>query len=124
MSTGYKINHAKDNAANYSIATNITTKIGAYMVAEDNVGEFTGNTRFGFVATSNDAINWEPAKDVIAYDHTIKFEDGSEFKASRRERPQFVFENSKPVCLFTAVYDGENAFNVAQTIELKEKTND
>ena len=37
MSTGYKINHAKDNAANYSISTNMTTKIGAYMVAEDNV---------------------------------------------------------------------------------------
>ena len=36
MSTGYKINHAKDNAANYSISTNMTTKIGAYMVAEDN----------------------------------------------------------------------------------------
>jgi len=37
MSTGFKINHAKDNAANYSISTNLTTKIGAYMVAEDNV---------------------------------------------------------------------------------------
>ena len=36
MTTGYKINHASDNAANYSIATNMTTKIGAYMVAEDN----------------------------------------------------------------------------------------
>ena len=36
MSTGYKINHASDNAANYSIATNMTTKIGAYQVAEDN----------------------------------------------------------------------------------------
>ena len=36
MSTGYKINHAADNAANYSIATNMTTKIGAYQVAEDN----------------------------------------------------------------------------------------
>ena len=37
MTTGYKINHASDNAANYSIATNMTTKIGAYQVAEDNV---------------------------------------------------------------------------------------
>ena len=36
MSTGYKVNHAKDNAANYSISTNMTTKIGAYQVAEDN----------------------------------------------------------------------------------------
>ena len=36
MTTGYKINHSKDNAANYSISTNLTTKINAYMVAEDN----------------------------------------------------------------------------------------
>ena len=36
MTTGYKLNHAKDNAANYSISTNMTTKIGAYQVAEDN----------------------------------------------------------------------------------------
>ena len=36
MTTGFKINHAKDNAANYSISTNLTTKIGSYNVAEDN----------------------------------------------------------------------------------------
>ena len=37
MSSGYKINHAKDNAANYSISTNMSTKISAYDVAADNV---------------------------------------------------------------------------------------
>ncbi len=37
MTTGFKINGAKDNAAGYSIVTNMTTKIGAYQVAEDNV---------------------------------------------------------------------------------------
>ena len=36
MTTGAKINHAKDNAANYSINTEMTTKMNAYMVAEDN----------------------------------------------------------------------------------------
>ena len=36
MATGYKVNHAKDNAAAYSIITNMDTKIGAYQVAEDN----------------------------------------------------------------------------------------
>ena len=36
MSTGFKINHASDNAANYSISTSMTTKIGAYQVAEEN----------------------------------------------------------------------------------------
>ena len=36
MTTGFKINHAKDNAANYSISTNMSSKISAYEVAEDN----------------------------------------------------------------------------------------
>ena len=36
MSTGYKINHAKDNAAGYSIANNWETKLGSLDVAADN----------------------------------------------------------------------------------------
>ncbi len=36
MSTGFKINHAKDNAANYSINTKLSSQISAYEVAEDN----------------------------------------------------------------------------------------
>ena len=30
MTSGFKINHAKDNAADYSINTNLSTKIRAY----------------------------------------------------------------------------------------------
>ena len=36
MTTGFKINHAKDNAANYSISTSMLSKISAYQFAEDN----------------------------------------------------------------------------------------
>ena len=36
MSTGFKINHAKDNAANYSISTKLSSKISGYQIAEDN----------------------------------------------------------------------------------------
>jgi len=36
MSTGYKINHAKDNAAGYSIANSWETKLGSLDVAADN----------------------------------------------------------------------------------------
>lgn len=36
MSTGYKINHAKDNAAGYSIANQWVTKLGSLDVAADN----------------------------------------------------------------------------------------
>ena len=37
MTTGFKINHAKDNAANYSISTNLASKLSSYGVAQDNV---------------------------------------------------------------------------------------
>lgn len=36
MTTGFKLNHAKDNATNFSISTSITTKLGAYNTAEEN----------------------------------------------------------------------------------------
>jgi len=36
MTTGYKINHAKDNAAGYSISTNWTTQLGSIDVALEN----------------------------------------------------------------------------------------
>lgn len=36
LSTGFRINHAKDNAANYCITKNMSTKISSFEVAEDN----------------------------------------------------------------------------------------
>lgn len=36
MTTGCKINHAKDNAANYGIVTNLSSRISSLEVAEDN----------------------------------------------------------------------------------------
>ena len=37
MTTGFKINNAKDNAANYSISTSLASKLSSYNVAQDNV---------------------------------------------------------------------------------------
>lgn len=37
MTTGFKINSAKDNAANYSIVMDMGVKLSSYEVAEDNV---------------------------------------------------------------------------------------
>ena len=36
MTTCFKINHAKDNAANYSINTKLSSKLSSYYVAQDN----------------------------------------------------------------------------------------
>ena len=37
MTTGYKLNSAKDNAANYSVMKNMETKLRAWSVASDNI---------------------------------------------------------------------------------------
>lgn len=52
MTTGFKINSAKDNAANYSIATNMTTKINAYQVAEENTA-----MGLDLINTANDSLD-------------------------------------------------------------------
>lgn len=52
MTSGFKINHAKDNAANYTIATSLTTKINAYSVAEDNA-----STGLDLLETASNSLN-------------------------------------------------------------------
>lgn len=52
MITGFKINGAKDNAAGYSISTNMSTKISAYQVAEDNV-----STGLDLLTTAGDSLS-------------------------------------------------------------------
>ncbi len=37
MTTGYKLNHASDNAAGYSIAENMVSQLSSYDVASDNI---------------------------------------------------------------------------------------
>ena len=52
MTTGFKINHAKDNAANYSIKTKLSSKISSYEVAEENA-----MMGLDMLETSSEALN-------------------------------------------------------------------
>ena len=52
MTTGYKINHAKDNAANYSISQNMNMQISSFDVAADNVA-----MGMDLVTTASDIIS-------------------------------------------------------------------
>ncbi|MBR2034059.1 MAG: hypothetical protein IKA03_05245, partial [Alphaproteobacteria bacterium] len=63
MTTGFKINHAKDNAAGYGISTQMQTKLYAYDVAADNV------------AMGMDLVN--SASDMISMmqDHATRLRD-------------------------------------------------
>lgn len=51
MTTGFKINGAKDNAANHSIVTDMSTKISAYEVAEENA-----SMGLDMVSTASDTL--------------------------------------------------------------------
>ena len=37
MTTGYKLNHSKDNPANYAMMKNTDTKLNAWNIASDNI---------------------------------------------------------------------------------------
>jgi len=52
LTTGYKINHASDNAANYSIANNMTSQLSSYEIAQDNV-----SMGMDMVQTAMDSMN-------------------------------------------------------------------
>ena len=52
LSTGYKINHASDNAANYSIANNYESKLSSYNIAMDNI-----ECGMDLIATAQDTLS-------------------------------------------------------------------
>ena len=52
MSTGMKINSAKDNAANYAISTQMTTQLSALDVSEDNT-----SMGLDLLMTANDTLD-------------------------------------------------------------------
>jgi hypothetical protein len=82
-----------------------------YIICEDNVGGVTGHERWGALLTSRDGVtNWAPMNRTAAYDHTIRFTDGTRLESNRRERPAVFIENGEMTVLFTAVYDGQDSW--------------
>ena len=52
LSTGYKINHASDNAANYAISNNYSSRLSSYNVASDNIA-----CGMDLIATAQDTLS-------------------------------------------------------------------
>ena len=68
--------------------------------------------------STEDGINWKPAKHTYVINPQIRWEDGKTQKLMHLERPQCVFEDGKLIALeFAADVDREHSFNV--TIPLK-----
>jgi len=88
-----------------------------HIICEDNEGSVTGHVRWGAHFYSQDGMNkLEKYKDVIAYDHTLKYNNGSEIQCVRRERPQLFIENNQIKSIITAIYDGKSSW--CQPVEL------
>ncbi len=82
-----------------------------YIICEDNVGGVTGHQRWGALLASRDGVtHWDPLNRTAAYNHTIRFTDGSSLETNRRERPEVFIENGKMTVLFTEVYDGKDSW--------------
>ncbi len=83
-----------------------------YLICEDAGASITGHTKWGACLTSADGIHdWQPCSPATAYDHEIRWEDGSQLHAVRRERPWLLLEDGRATWLFTAVYDGQATWN-------------
>ena len=64
-----------------------------HIICEDNHGQVSSHERWGVHLVSEDGIhNWHPADPVVAYTHTITWEDGTHSVMERRERPQLIFD--------------------------------
>ena len=107
MTTGFKINGAKDNAAGYSISTSMSTKIGAYQVAEDNasMGLDMVSTASGTLEQISDRISRLRALTVQAQNGTY---GSSSIDAIRQEADGITLEINR--LMATAEYNGIKLF--------------
>lgn len=88
-----------------------------HFICEDGQGAITGHERWGADLYSEDGIhNWIKYKNPVAYDHSIRYNDGSVLHCTRRERPQLIIENNAITGLLTAVYNGKESW--CQPVEL------
>ena len=121
MTTGYKINHASDNAANYSIATNMDTKIGAYMVAEENA-----SMGIDMVTTASDSVQLMQDKAERLRSLCIQAKNGTygaqSLSAITAESNAIVAEINR--IFSTAKYNGISLFSTTtyQTVAPAEAT--
>ena len=83
-----------------------------HLLCEDNAGSVTGHERWGAHLVSHDGLHdWQPLAAAAEYDHTIRWSDGTELHAVRRERPWLLFENGRATHLFTGVFDGRKTWS-------------
>lgn len=87
------------------------------ILLEDGHGTLTGGVKFGALLESSDGVNWTPEEPALAYDHTLRYADGSSVPAVRRERPQLLFDDSGVAThLYTGVLVDGRTWNACQPL--------
>jgi len=88
-----------------------------HLICEDAGASITGLRKWGGHLWSENGISdWNSFDPAVAYDHEIRWADGSVLHCVRRERPWLLVESGKITTLFTSVYDGTNTWNQAVPI--------
>lgn len=93
-------------------------RAGQYVIlCEDNAGAISGHERWGVFLCSRDGLrDWRKWDPLIAYDHDIRWLDGTTLHVARRERPWLCIEDGAATCLFTSIQDGVTTWNQAVPI--------
>lgn len=88
-----------------------------YSLVKDFQGYFTNHGRCTVALfTSENGVDWYPAKQPFAFDRKITWTDGTTTALEALERPQLLLENGKPkvlYCAASATEDRLDSFNVA-----------
>lgn len=95
---------------------------GRYLaLVKDFQGYFTGlNTTSVALFESQDAIEWKPAENPLAFTRRIVWEDGEIQQVHHLERPQLYFEDNKPkalLCACSPTDKRDDTFNIRFGIE-------
>lgn len=88
-------------------------KTGYHMIAKDHRGSITGEAGEGFLANSDDGIEWKIDQSPKAYSKVISWDNGKTIKMGQLERPFVLIEDGKPTYLFFATMDGPGGFGNA-----------
>ena len=91
-----------------------------WMICKDMTGSIGGD-RYGagLLYTSEDAMHWEAADNVVAWRMWIDWKDEPRQSIHRMEKPTIYFENGRPICLYTAVVPTEEraeSWNLARLL--------
>lgn len=66
-----------------------------HIVCEDNRAQVSGHERWGVHLVSDDGVTgWHHGDSLVAYTHTVVWEDGTQTTFERRERPQLIIDDT------------------------------